>query len=100
MSGTTTAKGSCPSMGSEASSQTRQFYRKAVDMRTCVNYTTTAVHVVETEQDLLRNLPDKGHGHTLVLMAFDQPQQILAEHLEDHADMRAVGALVPEVVKE
>lgn len=59
-----------------------------------------AVHVVQAEQDLLADLLDKVHGDALVLMAFDKAEEVLAEDLEDHADMDAVGALVAEVVEE
>ena len=37
---------------------------------------------------------------SLVLVPLDQPEQVLAEDLEDHADVRAVRALVSEVVEE
>ena len=65
-----------------------------------MNDATTTVHVVEAEEDLFGDLLDEVHGHALVLMAFDQAQQVLAEHLEHHADVRAVGAFVSEVVEE
>ena len=58
------------------------------------------VHVVEPEQYLLRDLLDEVHGHALVLMALDEPEQVLAEDLEDHADVRPVRAFVSEVVEE
>lgn len=33
-------------------------------------------------------------------MAFDKAEEVLAEDLEDHADMDAIGALVAEMVEE
>ena len=69
-------------------------------MRTRVNDPTTPMHVVEPEQDLLRDLLDEVHGHALVLMPLDEAEEVLSEDLEDHADVGAVGALVPEVVEE
>ena len=65
-----------------------------------MNYTTTPVHIIEAEQNLFRNLLADAHGHTLVLMSLDQTKEILSKHLEDHANVGAVGALMPEMVKE
>jgi hypothetical protein len=33
-------------------------------------------------------------------MAFDKPEEVLTEDLEDHADMDAVGAFMAEMVEE
>ncbi len=43
------------------------------------------LHVVEPEEDLLRDLLDERHGYALALMTADEPEQVLAEHLEHHA---------------
>lgn len=59
-----------------------------------------AVHVVETEEDLLCDLFDKVHGDALVLMALDKAEEVFAEDLKDHADVDAIGALVAKVVEE
>lgn len=59
-----------------------------------------AVQVVQAEQDLLGNLLHEGDGDAAVVPALDQAQQVLAQHLEDHADVGAVGALVLEGVEE
>jgi hypothetical protein len=67
---------------------------------TGVNNTTTPVHIIETQQNLLRDLLADVHGHTLVLMPFDQTEKVLSKHFEHHANVDAVGPLVPEVVKE
>ena len=40
------------------------------------------------------------HRHTLVLMTLDQAEEVLAEHLEHHAYVRAVRAFVSEMVEE
>ena len=62
--------------------------------------TTTSVHIIETQQNLLRDLFADGHGHSLVLMPLDQAKEVLSEHLEDHANVGAVRALMPEMVEE
>ena len=67
---------------------------------TGMNDTATPVHIIETQQDLLRNLLADTHGHTLVLMPFDQTEKVFSEHFENHANVSSVGALVPEVVEE
>ena len=59
-----------------------------------------AVHIIQPKQYLLRDLLHEVHRHALVLVALDEPEQILAQHLEHHADVRPVRALVPEVVQE
>lgn len=62
--------------------------------------TTTPMHIVESQQNLLRDLLADVHGHSLVLMPLDQTQQVFSKHLEDHANVGAVRALVPEVVEK
>ena len=59
-----------------------------------------AVEVVEAEQHLLCDLLDERHGDAPVVPSLDQAQQVLAEDLEDHADVDAVGALVVERVEQ
>lgn len=58
------------------------------------------VHVIQTQQNLLRDLLDDRGRDALGLVPLDESQEVLAEHLEDHADVRSVGALVLEVVEE
>ena len=58
------------------------------------------VHVVEPKQYLLRDLLDEVHRDALVLVSLDQAEQVLAEHLEHHAYVRAVRAFVSEMVEE
>ena len=60
----------------------------------------TSVHIIQPQQDLLRDLPDERHRHALVLMALDEAEKVLAEDFEDHADVDPVWAFVPEVVEE
>jgi len=67
---------------------------------TCVNDSTTPMHVIETEKDLLRDLFHKMHGDTLVLMSFDEAEQIFTKHLENHANMDAIGAFVTEMIEK
>ena len=74
--------------------------QRASGRLTGVDDAATAVHVVESEEDLLRDLLDKVHGHALVLVSLDESEQVLAQDLEDHADVGAVRPLVSEVVEE
>ena len=67
---------------------------------TSVNDAATAVHVVEAHKDLLCDLLDEVHGHALVLVALDESEQVLAEDLKHHADVRAVGSLDKKLVQE
>jgi len=59
-----------------------------------------AVEVVEAKEDLLCDLLDQGHGDAAVVPPLDQAQQVLAQHLKDHADVDAVGPLVVEGVEQ
>ena len=59
-----------------------------------------AMHVVESEEDLLGDLLDEVHGNALVLVSLNEAEQVLAEDFEDHADMGAVGSFVSEMVEE
>jgi len=59
-----------------------------------------AVQVVQAEQHLLGDLLDQRHGDAAVVPALDQAQQVLTQHLEDHADVDAIGALVLERVEQ
>ena len=68
--------------------------------RTGVDNTATAVHIVKPKQYLLRDLLHDMHRHALVLVSLDQPEQVLAQNLEHHADVRPIWTLVPEVVEE
>jgi len=67
---------------------------------TGVNDTTTPVHIIETQQNLFRNLLADGHGHTLVLMPLNQSEKVFSKHFEHHANVGTVGSLVPEMIKE
>jgi hypothetical protein len=48
------------------------------EKHTSMDNPTTPMHVIKAKQDLLCDLLDKVHGHTLMLMTLDQSQQILA----------------------
>lgn len=67
---------------------------------TRVNDPATPMHVIETEENLLRNLLDQMHWNTLVLMTLDQAQEILAENLENHADMSPIRAFVSKMIEK
>lgn len=67
---------------------------------TGVDDTTTPVHIVETQQNLLRNLLTDVHGHTLVLMSLDQAEKVFSKHFEHHANVGAVGSLMSEMVEK
>lgn len=68
--------------------------------RTGVDHTATTMHVVEAEEDLLCNLLYEVLWDALALMALDEAEQVLAEDLEDHADMGTVGAFVAKMVEK
>lgn len=65
-----------------------------------MNDTTTPMHIIQPQQNLLRDLLNQMHRHALILMSLDQPQQVLAEDFEDHADVAAIGPFMSEVVEE
>ena len=65
-----------------------------------VDDATLAVQIVQAKQDLLGDLLHEGDGDAPVVPALDQAQQVLAQHLEDHADVGAIGAFVFEGVEE
>ena len=67
---------------------------------TRVNNPATPVHVIEAEEDLLRDLLDQMHWNALVLMTLDQSEEILPEDLENHADMGAVRTFVSEMIEK
>lgn len=67
---------------------------------TGMNYAATPVHIIEAQQNLLRNLLADGHGYTLVLMPLDQTKKIFSKDLKDHTDVGAVGSFVPEMIQE
>ena len=65
-----------------------------------MDHAAAAVHVVQPEHDLLRDLLDEVHRHALVLVSLDEPEQVLAEDLEDHADVDTVWTAVAEVIEK
>lgn len=58
------------------------------------------VKVIETEQDLLRDLFDQRHWNASVVPALDETEQIFTQDFKDHADVDTIGALVIERVQE
>lgn len=60
----------------------------------------TPVHIIEPEQDLLRDLSAEVHGDTFVLMPFDETEQVFSKDLKYHANVCAVRALVTEMIEE
>lgn len=65
-----------------------------------VDHATTAMHIVEAKENLFSNLLDEVHRHALVLMPSNKAKQVFAQHLENHTNVRAVRATMPEMVKE
>lgn len=59
-----------------------------------------SMEVVESEENLLRNLLDERHGDATVVPTLNETEQIFAQDLEDHAYMGAVGTVVLEGIKE
>lgn len=62
--------------------------------------TTTPVHVIETQQNLLGNLLADTHRHALVLVPLDQTEEVFSEHFKYHANVGSVRTLMPEMVQE
>ena len=58
------------------------------------------MHVIETQQNLLRDLLADVHRHTLVLIPLDQTEEVFSEHFEHHANVGAIRTLVPEMIQE
>lgn len=58
------------------------------------------MHIIEAEQNLLRDLLDEVHRHTFILVTPDEAEEVLAEHLKHHADMDTVGPAMAEMIKE
>jgi hypothetical protein len=65
-----------------------------------VNNVALLVEVVEPEEDLLGDLLDDVRRDASMLVAFDEAEQVLAQDFEHHADVRAVGTDVTEVVEQ
>jgi hypothetical protein len=65
-----------------------------------VNDAALAVDVVETEEDLLGDLLADVVGNAAVVVTLDQPEEVLTQHLENHADVVPVRPAMCEVVEE
>lgn len=65
-----------------------------------VDDSALVVQVVESEQDLFGDLLDNMLGHTTMLVAFDQAEQVFSQNLKHHTDVGTVGAGMPEVVQK
>lgn len=53
-----------------------------------------SVQVVESDQALLRHLPDDWKRSSFVVVSFDYFQQVAAENLEDRHEVLAVRSMV------
>ena len=58
------------------------------------------MHVIQPQQNLLRNLLHEMHRYSLILVPFDETEEILAQHLKDHAHVDAIWAFVLEVIEK
>jgi hypothetical protein len=58
------------------------------------------MNVVETEENLLRDLFTDMVGNSSMVIPFDESEEILAENFENHADMVPVRPSVSEVIEE
>ena len=65
-----------------------------------VNNAALGVQIVETHEHLLGDLLDNMLRNASMLIPLDQAKQVLAEHLEYHTYVGAVGTLMPKVVDE
>ena len=58
------------------------------------------MHVIESQEDLFCDLLDEMGRDAFALVALDEPEQVLAEDLEDHTDMRTIWSTMTKVVEE
>jgi len=58
------------------------------------------MHVVQTEEDLLADLAHEPNWDALGLVSLDETEEILAQDLEDHANVDTIWTFVLEVVEE
>lgn len=65
-----------------------------------MNNTATPVHIIEAQQNLLRNVLTNVHRYTLVLMSLDQTKEVFSEHFKNHANVDTVWPFVSEMIKE
>ena len=66
-------------------------------MRTGVN-DPTAVHIVETKEDLPCNLANEMLWDAVSSMTLDQAEKVFTEDFENHAYVGAVGTFMGKVV--
>lgn len=69
-------------------------------MRTGVNDATTAVHVIEAEEDLLCNLTNEMLGDALSLVTLDEAEKVFTEDFENHADVGSMGTFMSKMIKK
>jgi len=65
-----------------------------------VNDLALGVKIVEPLQDLLHDELDVEKGDALVVTPDDKLEEVVAEHLEDHADVGSVDAANLEIVQK
>ena len=69
-----------------------------------MNNAAASMHVIESQEDLFCDLLDEMGRDAFALVALDEPEQVLAEDLEDHAVvldwLAVVGRGVEEVVED
>jgi len=65
-----------------------------------VDDAAASMHVVQAEEDLLADLAHESDWDALGLMSFDETKEVLAQDLEDHADVDTIWTLVLEMVEE
>ena len=58
------------------------------------------VHIIQTQQHLLRDLLDQRHGDAAMVPALNQTQQVFTKHLKDHADVNTIGTPVLEGIEQ
>lgn len=74
--------------------------RNREKQRTGVNYATTTVHVVQTQEHLFRDLFDEVHRDALVLMSLDEAEKIFAQDFRNHAHVSAIRTFMSEVIQK
>lgn len=62
--------------------------------------TTVAMQVIQTQEDLFRDLFDQRHWDATMIPALNQPEKIFPQHLKHHTDMNTIGSAMLKRIQE
>jgi hypothetical protein len=57
-----------------------------------------AMHVIQANQTLSRKLASQGHGHSLVIVSFDDLKEVNTKNFEHHNEVFAIGSMMDKGV--